>query len=156
LCLALAACAEPTGLQNGSGSSSGRLNEGLSPNRSRTVGFRGTGWGRVQFRQPDDGVARIFYIVWVRDLTPNTSYLLQEASGPTVCTGGASEWATIGSNGKRQDILTDPRGSAHLPLSRTAPRSLVGTQLGARLRIVENASGAVVLESDCFLFEVIL
>jgi hypothetical protein len=127
--LALLACAEPTGLQINSGSPTSVLSEGLSPNRSQPVMLHGSGWGRVVFRQPEDGEARIFFITWLRELERNTTYLLQQAIDPVVdgvCTGGTTnpaEWLTIGVGTKPFTITTDERGSFHAPLYRTLPPS---------------------------------
>jgi hypothetical protein len=158
--LALLACAEPTALQTNSGSTTSVLSEGLSPNRSQQVMLHGSGWGRVQFRQPEDGEARIFFITWLRELKTNTTYLLQQAIDPIVdgvCTVGTTnpaEWLTIGVGTKPFTITTDERGSFHAPLSRTLPRRLVGTTFDIHLRIIEEASKAVVQKSGCFQFQV--
>jgi hypothetical protein len=157
---ALFACAEPTGLQANAGSSINVLSEGLSPNLNQPVVLHGSGWGRVVFRQPEDGEAKVFYITWLRDLKPATRYLLQQALDSVadgVCTAGTgdpSEWLTIGTGGKPFTITTDDRGSFHAPLYRTLPRRLVGTTFDAHLRIIEEATGAVVQSSGCFQFQV--
>lgn len=158
--LAQLACAEPTGLQINSGSTTSVLSEGLSPDRFQPVMLHGSGWGRIVFRQPEDGEAKIFFITWLRELKPNTTYLLQQAIDPIVdgvCTGGTTnpaEWLTIGVDTKPLPITTDERGSFHAPLRRTLPRRLVGTTFDIHLRIIEEATEAVVQKSGCFQFQV--
>lgn len=160
LCCTAISCAEPTGLHTASGSPTNALSESLSPNRSQQIMLHGSGWGRAQFRQPEDGTARIIFVTWLRDLRPFTTYLLQQALDPVVdgvCTGGTTdpaEWVTVGAGTKPFTIMTDERGSFHAPLYRDLPRRLVGTAFDIHLRIVEKATGAVVQESDCFHFEV--
>jgi hypothetical protein len=157
---ALLACAEPTAFQINSGSTTRMLSEGLSPNRSQQFLLHGSGWGRVQFRQPEDGEAKLFFVTWLRELEPNASYLLQQAIDPVVdgvCTGGTAnpaEWLTIGVGTKPFTITTDERGSFHAPLYRTLPRRLVGTSFDIHLRIIEEATEAVVQKSGCFQFKV--
>jgi hypothetical protein len=156
LCCGLLACVEPTATQAGPGFTSAALTEG---NGSVQIPFHGQGWGRVQFRQPVDGAAKISFITWVRELEPNTTYLLQQALVPGTegeCDTSRAEWRTIGSGSKPQAIDTGELGSAHLPLSRVLPRGLVGTTMDSRLRVIEERTGAVVLQSDCFQFQIIL
>jgi hypothetical protein len=39
--------------------------------------LRGEGFGLVKFRQPNDADQIVYLDTWVRDLSPNTSYLLR-------------------------------------------------------------------------------
>src|SRR4051812_16676916 len=41
--------------------------------------LRGDGFGLVKFRQPKDADKIVYLDTWVRDLAPNTAYLLQRA-----------------------------------------------------------------------------
>jgi hypothetical protein len=158
--LVLLACAEPTGLQISSGSPTTVLSEGLSPNRHQLVMLHGSGWGRVVFRQAEDGKARIFFITWLRELEPNTTYLLQQALDSVadgICTGGVTnpdEWLTLGVGTKPWPITINALGSFHGPLYRTLPRRLVGTTFDSHLRLIEEATQAVVQKSGCFQFQV--
>ena len=158
--LVLLACVDTTGIQTSSGSPTSVLSEGLSPNRSQQVMLHGFGWGRVLFRQPEDGEAKILFITWLRELKPNTTYLLQQAIDPVmdgVCTGGTTnpaEWLTIGVGRKPVAITTNGLGSFHAPLSRTLSRRLVGTTLDIHLRLIEEATQAVAQKSGCFQFQV--
>ncbi len=157
--LALLACTDTTGIQAHSGSPTSVLSEGLSPNRSQPVILNGLGWGRVQFRQPEDGDAKLFFITWLRELKPGTTYLLQQAIDPVadgVCTGGVdpAEWVTLGTGTKPYRITINDMGSFHGPLRRTLPRRLVGTTFDSHLRLIAEASGAVVQVSGCFQFKV--
>src|SRR5438445_12337003 len=61
------------------------------------VVLRGEGFGLIKFRQPNDNAFIVYLDVWVRDLAPNTSYLLQRAVDTNVddnCTSTA--WLTLG------------------------------------------------------------
>jgi hypothetical protein len=104
-------------------------------------------------------VAKIIFLTWVRELEPATSYLLQQAVDPVidgVCPGGdvGAEWVTVGAGSREQSILTSDLGSAHLPLSRVMQRGQVGATFESQLRIVNASTGAVVLQSNCFQFQV--
>jgi hypothetical protein len=120
----------------------------------------GSGWGRVQFRQPEDGEAKIFFITWLRELKPRTAYLLQHAIDSVadgVCTGGVTnpaEWLTLGTDTKPFTIPSGDLGGFHVPLYRTLPRRLVGTSLDIHLRLIEEETGVVVQRSECFQFQV--
>src|SRR5262245_22165535 len=50
-----------------------------TPRFNLEIVLRGDGFGLVRFRQPNDDVRVVDLDVWVRDLAPNTSYLLQRA-----------------------------------------------------------------------------
>src|SRR6476659_3303945 len=63
-----------------------------TPNFNLEVVLRGEGFGLVKFRQPNDEAFIIHLDVWLRDLAPNTSYLLQRAVDTNVddnCTSTA-------------------------------------------------------------------
>jgi hypothetical protein len=68
------------------------------------------GFGLVRFRQPNDASQIVLLDVWVRDLAPNTNYLLQRATDAVVdddCTG--VNWLTLGQGTAAQAITTDSR-----------------------------------------------
>src|SRR5215510_11951694 len=82
-----------------------------SPNFNLEVILRGEGFGHVKFRQNNDAPFIINLDVWVRDLKPNTSYLLQRAVDTIVddnCTSTA--WLTLGKGLQPQSITTDGTG----------------------------------------------
>ena len=47
-----------------------------TPSFNLEVVLRGEGFGLVKFRQPNDEAFIVYLDVWLRDLAPNTSYLL--------------------------------------------------------------------------------
>jgi hypothetical protein len=112
------------------------------------------GFGLVKFRQPNDAETTVHLHVWVRDLLPNHTYLVQRATDTTVdddCTG--SNW-TMPNLGM---ITTDERGTGQADLLRPLPASLLGTEIDIHFRIAETATAASgVLESACYQFVVSL
>lgn len=117
--------------------------------------LRGEGSGLVKFRQPDDSDKIVYLDVKVRHLAPNTEYLLQRAVDTTVddnCT--SSGWLTLGLGTTPQTILTDSRGFGDEALFRNLGATPVGTRFDIHFRVIEAATSAVVLTSDCYQFTV--
>ena len=159
----VAGCGDPTSVPSGSPLSLGAsLSASLSPNRNLEIILRGAGFGHVKFRQPKDDATIIYLDTWVRDLKPNTSYQLQRATDSEindVCTGGTinpADWLTLGQGLIPKVITTDERGTGGEALFRTLPLTLVGAVFDIHFRVVEQATQAVVLESECYQFEVSL
>src|SRR5882724_2145909 len=78
-----------------------------TPNFNLEVILRGEGFGLIKFRQPNDDAFIVYLDVWLRDLAPNTSYLLQRAVDTNVddnCTSTA--WLTLGRGLQPQSITT--------------------------------------------------
>jgi hypothetical protein len=114
---------------------------------------RGPGFGLVKFRQPDDGDLIIYLDPWVRDLSPNTPYLLQRAVDTNVdanCTSTA--WLTLGKGATPETIVTDDRGTGRAELFRMLPDSTEGTRFDIQFRVIESNTSAVALESGCYEF----
>ncbi len=114
----------------------------------------GRGFGHVKFRQPNDDNLTIHLDAWVRDLAPNTSYRLQRAVDTNVddvCTGTA--WLTLGMGTTPAAIVTDDQGTGRAALFRTLTSPL-GTMFDIHFRVIEQATGTVVLESACYQFVV--
>ncbi|HEY7566507.1 MAG TPA: hypothetical protein VH762_02995 [Gemmatimonadaceae bacterium] len=127
-----------------------------TPNFNLQVILRGQGFGHVKFRQPNDDVLTIHLDTWVRDLAPNTSYLLQRAVDVTVdddCTSTA--WLTLGKGLQPQSITTDDKGTGREELFRTVA-SPFGSEFDIHFRVIDAATGAVVLTSECYQFKVSL
>jgi hypothetical protein len=115
----------------------------------------GSGFGLVKFRQPDDDALTVFLDVWVRDLAPNTSYSLQRAVDSVLdgeCTSTA--WLTLGKGLDPQPIVTDASGTGRESLFRVLPSALPGTASDIHFRVVETATAAPVLQSDCHRYVV--
>src|ERR1041385_7605887 len=55
-----------------------------APPFNNEIILRGDGFGLVNFRQPNDDAFIINLDTWVRDLEPNTAYVLQRATDGTV------------------------------------------------------------------------
>ena len=117
------------------------------------VVLRGEGFGLIKFRQPNDDAFIVYLDVWVRDLAPNTSYLLQRAVDTNVddnCTSTA--WLTLGRGLQPQSITTDATGTGREKLFRILPPS-PGLEFDIHFRVID-ASGTVVLESACYQYVV--
>lgn len=115
------------------------------------------GFGLVKFRQPNDGVPIIYLDTWVRDLAPNASYVLQRAVDTNLdgeCTSSA--WLTLGKGLTPQTLTTDDRGTAREELWRSVAAFPVGTSFDIHFRVIEVATGDVVLSSGCYRFTISL
>ena len=126
-----------------------------TPNFNLEVILRGEGFGHVKFRQPNDGTFIIDLDVWLRDLAPNTSYLLQRAVDPIVddnCTSTA--WLTLGKGLIPQSITTDETGTGREQLFRNVAAFPPGSEFDIHFRVIEEATSAVVLTSQCYQFTI--
>jgi hypothetical protein len=115
----------------------------------------GPGFGHVKFRQPKDDQRIVFLDTWVRDLAPNTSYKLQRAVDSNVnddCT--STGWLTLGRGATPQAIITDDKGTGRAELFRDLSAVPIGTEFDIHFRVINKATSAVVLQSDCYQFVV--
>jgi hypothetical protein len=125
-----------------------------TPNFNLEVILRGDGFGHVKFRQPNDDAFIVNLDVWVRDLLPNTSYLLQRAVDTNVdddCT--STDWLTLGKGAQSQSITTDATGTGRETLFRILP-ALPGTEFDIHFRVIEEDTREVVLTSKCYQFTI--
>jgi hypothetical protein len=114
-----------------------------------------SGFGLVKFRQPNDTDRIVYLDVSVRHLAPNTDYVLQRAVDVTVdddCTG--TNWLTLGQGTTPRAITTDERGAGSAALSRDLGAFAVGTAFDIDFRVLDAATSAVVLTSECYQFVV--
>lgn len=126
-----------------------------TPNFNLEVILRGEGFGHVKFRQPNDGSFIIDLDVWVRDLAPNTSYLLQRAVDPIVDDDCASTaWLTLGKGTTPQSITTDDTGTGREHLFRSVAIFPPGSEFDIHFRVIEQSTSAVVLTSQCYQFTI--
>jgi hypothetical protein len=126
-----------------------------TPNFNLQVILRGDGFGLVRFRQPNDDALIVHLDVWVSDLAPNTSYLLQRAVDTSVddnCTGTA--WLTLGRGLEPQSITTDGTGQGREELFRSVAAFPVGSEFDIHFRVVEEQTSTVVLTSKCYQFTI--
>jgi len=126
-----------------------------TPNFNLEVVLSGEGFGLVKFRQPNDEDFIIHLDVWLRDLAPNTSYLLQRAVDPIVdddCTSTA--WLTLGKGAVAQSITTDQDGTGRASLFRNVAAFPAGTEFDIHFRVIEEATSIVVLTSKCYQFTI--
>ena len=128
-----------------------------TPNFNLEVILRGEGFGLVKFRQPNDAQAIIYLDTRVRDLAPNSTYLLQRAVDATVdddCTSIA--WLTLGKGAQPQSIATDARGKGEAELFRDVSAFPPGSGFDIHFRVIEAVTQAVVLQSECYQFRISL
>jgi len=119
--------------------------------------LRGDGFGLVKFRQPNDADKIVYLDTWVRDLAPNTSYLLQRAVDTNVdddCT--STGWLTLGKGLQAQAITTDETGTGREQLFRNLAAFPVGSRFDIHFRVIDAATGAVVLTSGCYQYTISL
>ena len=117
--------------------------------------LRGDGFGLVKFRQPNDADKIVYLDVWVRDLAPNTSYLLQRATDTNVddnCTSTA--WLTLGKGLVPQSIITDETGTGREELFRNVGAFPAGSEFDIHFRVIKEDTSAVVLTSKCYQFTI--
>ena len=113
------------------------------------------GFGLVKFRQPNDDLLIVRLDTWVRGLQPVTSYLLQRAVDTNldgVCS--STSWLTLGKGAAAQAILTDERGSGSEALFRSVAAFPVGSSFDIHFQVIEETTGAVALQSDCYRFTI--
>ena len=155
------ACSSDSITEPSSSISAGTINADLwgpeTPPFNVQVLLRGDGFGLVKFRQPNDADQIVYLDIWVRDLLPNTTYLLQRAVDPIVddnCTSG--DWLTLGKGLVPQSITTDENGTAREQLFRSLAAFPAGTEFDIHFRLINEATPAVVLQSECYQFTISL
>jgi len=159
--LALGACSDPQRSPTAVVATNGPAFDGVqpwgpeTPNFNLEVVLRGDGFGLVKFRQPNDADKIVYLDTWVRGLAPNTSYLLQRAVDTNVdddCT--STGWLTLGKGLQAQAITTDETGTGREQLFRNLAAFPVGSRFDIHFRVIDAATGAVVLTSDCYQFTI--
>jgi hypothetical protein len=126
-----------------------------TPHFNLQIVLRGDGFGLVKFRQPNDDASIIYLDTWVRDLAPNTSYVLQRAVDPTIdgqCT--STGWLTLGKGLAAQPIVTDATGTGREELFRDVSAFPVGSRFDIHFRVINSGTAAVVLQSGCYEFTI--
>jgi hypothetical protein len=126
-----------------------------TPHFNLEVILRGEGFGLVKFRQPNDDALLIILDTRLRGLTPTTSYVLQRAVDTNVddaCT--STGWLTLGKGLQPQSITTDGAGTGSEQLFRSVAAFAVGTEFDIHFRVLEEATAAVVLTSECYQFTI--
>jgi hypothetical protein len=162
----LTACADPNpGLTELTGSASATISPAVAqvpadPQFNLEVILRSPtgdrGFGHVKFRQPKDELLIIRLGTWVRDLAPNSSFVLQRAVDAELdgaCSSAA--WLTLGKGLVPQALNTDASGTAREDLSRDVSAFPVGAKFDIHFRVVDAATqSVVVLASDCYEYTI--
>jgi len=130
-----------------------------NPTFNLEVILRGEGdrFGHIKFRQDVDPSKIINLGTWVRDLEPNHQYLLQRAVDAANVVDGdctSASWLTLGKGLTPQSILTNDSGEGSEELWRDISMLASGTKFDIHFRIVDAATMAVVLTSDCYQYVV--
>jgi len=130
-----------------------------NPTFNLEVILRGEGdrFGNIKFRQDVDPSKIINLDTWVRDLEPNHQYLLQRAVDAANVVDGectSTSWLTLGKGLTPQAILTDDNGTGSEELWRDISMIASGTKFDIHFRIVDATTMAVILNSDCYQYEV--
>jgi hypothetical protein len=111
--------------------------------------------GFVKFRQDPDAAKIVNLDTWIFNLEPNHEYNLQRAVNPITdpdCTSTA--WLTLGLGLTPETIKTDKKGNGSAALWRDISVAATGTQFRIHFQVIDAASLAVVLTSDCYMYEV--
>src|SRR5256886_7776051 len=101
-------------------------------------GATDTGFGLVKSRQPKDAQKIVYLDVWVRDLGPNHSYLLQRAVDTNVnddCTG--TSCLALGKGLVTEAIATDETGTGRANLFRNLASIPLGTEFDIHFRVID-------------------
>jgi hypothetical protein len=127
-----------------------------TPNFNLEVVLRGDGFGLVKFRQPNDDALVIHLDTRLRGLEPNTAYVLQRAADRTLDGVGstAGGWLTLGRGLTAQSVTTDDSGNGSESLFRDVGALGVGATFDITFRVVNVATSAVVLTSDCYRYTI--
>ncbi len=154
--IVLAACSNDTSTPSGLLAPSQRSEWGPeTPDFNLEVILRGDGFGLVKFRQPNDDALIINLDTKVRGLEPNTAYVLQRAADTNldgICS--STSWLTLGKGLDPQTITTDDRGTGEESLFRSVAALGVGATFDIAFRVVNVATSAVVLTSDCYRYTI--
>ncbi|MEP6713466.1 MAG: hypothetical protein ABJA37_13655 [Ferruginibacter sp.] len=116
----------------------------------------GSGSGFIKFRQNPDTARVITLDTWVTNLQPHHSYLLQRAVNPVADVTGCSStaWLTIGEGLQPKSIVTNAHGDGSAKLWRDITSVARGAAFHIHFQIVDEATLAPVLTSDCFDYTV--
>ena len=126
------------------------------PNFNLEAILRGEGnsFGHVKFRQDNDIDKIVSLDVWVRDLEPNHEYKLRRAVDVPDNDCTSTSWLILGQGLTPQSIITDETGSAKQNLWRNLSAFASGTSFDIHFQVIDAATSAVVLNSDCYQFTV--
>lgn len=111
--------------------------------------------GDIKFRQDPDPAKIVTLNTKVQHLMPNHEYLLQRAVDQTIdgnCTG--TNWLTLGLGLAPQSIWTNGGGNGHIELWRDLSAIPSGSVFDIHFRVLDAATMAVVLNSDCYQYTV--
>ena len=155
--IVLAGCSDGTSTPSGPLAPSQKVSQWgpETPNFNLEVVLRGDGFGLVKFRQPNDDALIINLDTKVRGLEPNTAYVLQRAADTNldgICS--STSWLTLGKGLVPQTITTDDRGTGEESLFRDVGALGVGATFDIAFRVVNVATSAVVLTSDCYRYTI--
>jgi hypothetical protein len=123
------------------------------------VVLRGAGksFGLVKFRQDNDVDKIVALDTWVRGLLPDHAYRLQRAVDMINVVDGnctSTTWLTLGTGLTAHDIVTDSDGTGTADLWRSVASVPTGSMFDIHFQVIDAATMAVVLTSDCYQYSV--
>ena len=160
--IVLAGCSEGTSIPTGLAAPRQANEQGPEAGKSNLeVILRGDGFGLVKFRQPKDDAFIIYLDTKLRGLEPNTDYVLQREADPNldgICNSTSTpQWLTLGKglDPQTQTITTDDKGTGEASLFRDVKGALAtAATYDIAFRVVNVATQAVVLTSDCYRYTI--
>ncbi|HVU95519.1 MAG TPA: hypothetical protein VHE34_09855 [Puia sp.] len=114
------------------------------------------GTGFIKFRQDPDSAGIITLATSVNHLEPDHAYILERAVNPFADTTGCSStaWLKLGAGLAPLSIHTDAHGNGDAGLWRDVSAIPAGTAFHIHFQVVDSASSATVLVSDCYNYVV--
>jgi hypothetical protein len=113
--------------------------------------------GHLKFRQNPDAVKIIDLDIKIHNLLPNHEYALQRAVDPINVVDGnctSNAWLTLGKGLTPQSITTNSDGTGKELLWRDVTAGPSGSKFDIHFRVIDLATNAVVLSSDCLQYQV--
>ena len=137
----------------------GKQSTESSPAFDLNVNLKGPGnsHGHLKFRQDPDPAKVIDLGIKVHNLLPNHEYLLQRAVDAINEVDGnctSTSWLTLGKGLTPQSIKTDKNGNGEEALWRDVSAVASGSAFDIHFQVIDAASLAIVLTSDCYKYKV--
>jgi len=112
--------------------------------------------GFIEFRQDSVTFRMVNLDTKVTHLEPNHSYILERAVNPITDTTGCSStaWLQLGLGLAPESIHTDAFGNGEATLWRNLTSAAPGAAYHIHFQVIDSASTAVVLTSDCYNYVV--
>jgi len=113
--------------------------------------------GHLKFRQDPDAAKIIDLDIKLHNMLTNHEYLLQRAVDLINVVDGnctSTTWLTLGKGLTPQSIVTDNDGNGEEDLWRDVTAIPSGSKFDIHFQVIDAATNAVVLTSDCYQYQV--